>query len=156
MELQTTFSDPKVYARPWTISVDVILVPDTEMLEFVCNENERDLPHYVVNEEDRKKFSTSVKVAPETLKKYVGVYEVKTSAGRPPTYTVTLDGDRLMIQSPVGGGRFVLAAESETTFLAFFAFPAEIEFVKDTQGVVTHLVILTDEGQPKAFRKGTQ
>jgi hypothetical protein len=75
--------------------------------------------------------------------------------GRPLTYTITLEGDQLMVQSPAGGGRFVLAAESETTFLAFFAFPAEIEFVKDVQGVVTHLVILTDEDQPKALRKGS-
>jgi len=155
IELKTTFDDPKVYARPWTISVDVNLVPDTELLEFVCNENERDLQHYVVTEQDRKKFRTSVKVAPETLASYVGVYEVKPSVGRPLTYTITLDGDRLMVQSPDGGGRFVLEAESETTFLAFFAFPAEIEFVKDAQGMVAHLVILTDEGQPKAFRKGS-
>ena len=155
MELKTTFNDPKVYARPWTISVDLNLVPDTEILEFVCNENERDLPHYVVTEEDRRKFRTSVKVAPEILAKYAGIYEVKPLVGRPLTYTVTLEGDRLMVQSPAGGGRFVLAAESETTFLAFFAFPAEIEFVKDVQGVVTHLVILTDEGQPKALRKGS-
>jgi hypothetical protein len=154
MELKTTFDDPKVYARPWTISVGVNLVPDTELLEFVCNENERDLSHYVVNEEDRKKFRTSVKVAPEILAEYVGVYEVNPPAGGTLTYTITLDGDRLMVQSPVGGGRFVLVAESETTFLAFFAFVAEIEFVKDARGVVTHLVILTDEDQPKAFRKG--
>lgn len=155
MELRTTFDDPKVYARPWTISEDVTLVPDTELLEFVCNENERDLPHYVVTEEDRRKFRTSVKIAPEVLAKYVGVYEVHPPVGPPLPYTITLDGDRLMVQSPAGGGRFVLAAESETTFLAFFAFPAEIEFVKDAQGVVTHLVILTDEGQPKALRKGS-
>jgi hypothetical protein len=153
MELKTTFDDPKVYARPWTISVDVNLVPDTELLEFICNENERDLQHYVVTEGDRKKFRTSVTVAPEILAKYVGVYEVKPPVGSPLTYTITLSGDRLMVKSPVGGGRFVLAAESETVFLAFFAFPAEIEFVKDAQGIVTHLVILSDEGQPKALRK---
>ena len=129
-------------------------MPDTELLEFVCNENERDLQHYVVTDEDRKKFRSSVKVAPGILTKYVGVYEVKRPVGPPLTYTITLDGDRLMILSPAGGGRFVLAAESETTFLALFAFPAEIEFFKDAQGVVTHLVILTDEGQPKALRKG--
>lgn len=151
MELKTTFDDPKAYARPWTISVDVNIVPDTELLEFVCNENERDLQHYVVTEGDRRKFRTSVTVAPEILAKYVGVYEVKPPVGPPLTYTITLSGDRLMVKSPVGGGRFVLAAESETTLLAFFAFPAEIEFVKDAQGMVTHLVILTDEGQPKLY-----
>ena len=39
MELKMTFEDAKVYARPWTISLDIVLVPDTELLEYVCGEN---------------------------------------------------------------------------------------------------------------------
>jgi hypothetical protein len=54
MELKTTFDDPKAYARPWTISIEVELMPDTELLEYVCGENERDFQHFVTTDEDRK------------------------------------------------------------------------------------------------------
>src|SRR5262249_38805251 len=52
LELRTTFDDPKAYARSWTISLTVDLMPDTELLEYVCNENERDVPHFVVTPAD--------------------------------------------------------------------------------------------------------
>ena len=40
--LQCTFDDPKAYRKPWTIAVEAGYVPDTELLEYVCNENEKD------------------------------------------------------------------------------------------------------------------
>ena len=46
MELQVTLEDPKVYAKPWTITIPMELVVDLEMLEFVCTENEKDSEHY--------------------------------------------------------------------------------------------------------------
>ncbi len=45
MDLQMTIDDPKTYTKPWTITEDPHLVPDTELLEFVCNENEKDYVH---------------------------------------------------------------------------------------------------------------
>jgi hypothetical protein len=33
--------------RPWTVNVGATLLPDTELIEFVCNENEKDQPHLV-------------------------------------------------------------------------------------------------------------
>ena len=47
MELQITIDDPKMYTKPWTITEDPHLLPDTELLEFICNENNRDLPHMI-------------------------------------------------------------------------------------------------------------
>ncbi len=47
IDLQTTIDDPKAYTRPWTVSYQIRLVPDTELLEYVCNENNRDLEHLV-------------------------------------------------------------------------------------------------------------
>ncbi len=47
MELQITIHDPKMYTKPWTISEDPHLLADTELLEFICNENNRDLPHII-------------------------------------------------------------------------------------------------------------
>jgi hypothetical protein len=45
MDLSVTVDDPKMYTKPFTIKVTELLQPDTDILESVCNENERDLPH---------------------------------------------------------------------------------------------------------------
>ena len=47
LEIQFTVDDPKVYSKPWSFSTEHHLVPDTELLEYICNENERDLKHMV-------------------------------------------------------------------------------------------------------------
>jgi hypothetical protein len=47
LEIQYTVHDPKVYANPWTIKQHHHLTPDTELLEYFCNENEKDLKHMV-------------------------------------------------------------------------------------------------------------
>ena len=43
--MQLTFDDPKTFSRPVTIKFNLVLRPDTDLLEFVCNENEKDLKH---------------------------------------------------------------------------------------------------------------
>ena len=47
LDLQLTIDDPKAYTRPWTVILTKQLLADTELLEFVCNENEKDLTHQV-------------------------------------------------------------------------------------------------------------
>jgi hypothetical protein len=47
LELQLTIDDPKAYTKPWTVSQTMQLAADTELLEYVCNENEKDLQHLV-------------------------------------------------------------------------------------------------------------
>ncbi len=47
MDIQITVEDPKAYTKPWTAELHPELIPDTELIEFVCNENERDSPHLV-------------------------------------------------------------------------------------------------------------
>ena len=44
MEIDVTVDDPKAYTAPWTVRVNQRLLPDTDLIEFVCNENERFLP----------------------------------------------------------------------------------------------------------------
>ena len=46
MDVQITIDDPKTYTKPVTILVKYRLVPDTELLESFCNENEKDLTHF--------------------------------------------------------------------------------------------------------------
>jgi hypothetical protein len=45
MELQLTIDDPKTYARPFTIHLKQRLLPDTDLLESFCAENEKDATH---------------------------------------------------------------------------------------------------------------
>src|SRR5215469_13757408 len=42
MDLEMTFEDPKYYTRPFSFKTTVNLLPDTDALEFVCAENEKD------------------------------------------------------------------------------------------------------------------
>jgi hypothetical protein len=46
MDVQITVDDPKIYTKPITILVKYRLLPDTELLESFCNENEKDLAHF--------------------------------------------------------------------------------------------------------------
>ncbi|MGA2712997.1 MAG: hypothetical protein ABSG41_07800 [Bryobacteraceae bacterium] len=46
MEVQITIDDPKTYTRPWTVKIPWIFVADTELLDWVC-ENEKDTAHMV-------------------------------------------------------------------------------------------------------------
>ena len=47
LEIQYTVDDPKIYAKPWTFTQNHHLTPDTELMEYFCNENEKDLKHMV-------------------------------------------------------------------------------------------------------------
>lgn len=45
MEIEITINDPKAYTRPWTVLVKQTAVPDTDLLDSICLENEKDVPH---------------------------------------------------------------------------------------------------------------
>jgi hypothetical protein len=47
LEIEITVDDPKAYTQPWSIRLNQSLAADTDMLEFVCQENERDARHLV-------------------------------------------------------------------------------------------------------------
>jgi hypothetical protein len=47
LEIEITIDDSKAYTKPWSIHVNQSLAVDQEMLEFVCLENEKDVPHLV-------------------------------------------------------------------------------------------------------------
>ena len=48
MQIEITIQDPKAYTRPFTVRVNHQLMPDTELMEFVCQE--RDAKHSVGQE----------------------------------------------------------------------------------------------------------
>ena len=39
MEVNVTIDDPKAYTKPWGAVIKQHLLPDTELLEFVCEKN---------------------------------------------------------------------------------------------------------------------
>jgi hypothetical protein len=46
LEVVATIDDSKTYAKPWTTTTQkMFLQLNTEIMEFVCNENEKDIPH---------------------------------------------------------------------------------------------------------------
>ena len=45
LEIEVTVNDLKGYTRPWTVKVRQTAVVDTEMLDLICSENEKDVPH---------------------------------------------------------------------------------------------------------------
>jgi hypothetical protein len=46
MEMQVTIDDPKAYTKPWTATIQLTFMPDTDMIEDMCD-NEKDARHEV-------------------------------------------------------------------------------------------------------------
>jgi hypothetical protein len=47
MEIEMTVDDPKAYTKPWTAKVTLDLQLDSDLLEYVCLEGEKDAAHMV-------------------------------------------------------------------------------------------------------------
>jgi hypothetical protein len=47
LEIELTVDDPKAYTAPWTVKLNQVLALDTELLDYVCLENEKDIPNLV-------------------------------------------------------------------------------------------------------------
>ena len=46
LEIEVTIDDPKSYLAPWSVPLHFQLLPDTELIEDIC-ENEKDTQHFV-------------------------------------------------------------------------------------------------------------
>ncbi|MBZ5575846.1 MAG: hypothetical protein LAP40_04725 [Acidobacteriia bacterium] len=131
LDLQVTFDDPKAYTRSWTVPVEFDLVPDGDLIEYVC-ENERDKPHLVGTR------GAEFPVPAEILAQYAGTYE---SRGLPAGVVVSLDGETLMID--IGGGKVPLFAHAPDSFTME---GTGVDFSKDAQGSVTGMTQHWNEG----------
>jgi hypothetical protein len=47
IDLAMTIDDPKAYTKPWIVNLKFNLNPETELIEYVCDENEKDVNHLV-------------------------------------------------------------------------------------------------------------
>jgi hypothetical protein len=45
IDLEIRYDDPKYYTRPFTSKTTLNLIPDSDVIEFVCTENEKDIEH---------------------------------------------------------------------------------------------------------------
>jgi hypothetical protein len=41
LQIDTTVEDPKAYMKPFTVRIDQRYLPDQELIEFICNENQQ-------------------------------------------------------------------------------------------------------------------
>lgn len=125
MDLQVTFDDPQAYTRPWTLPIRLELVPDGDLIEYVC-ENERDRTHMVgqIGEESR--------VPADVMARYIGSYKFSEF---PEPAVVSLEQGQLMID--MGTGKIPLIARSETSFTME---GTGVDFVKDASGAVIALI----------------
>jgi len=41
MDIGITIDDAKAYTKPWGTTVEVTLLPNTQLMEFICLENEK-------------------------------------------------------------------------------------------------------------------
>jgi hypothetical protein len=45
--IEVTIDDPKAYTKTWKVNLSWTLQPDTDLIESICEENNRDLEHMV-------------------------------------------------------------------------------------------------------------
>ncbi|PWU06753.1 MAG: hypothetical protein C5B51_11620 [Terriglobia bacterium] len=138
LDLKITFDDPQAYTRPWTIPVVFDLMPDGDLIEYIC-ENERDAPHLV------GKRGEEFHASAEVLAQYAGTYE---TAAFPSAVVVSLESGRLMIDP--GAGKIPLTAHSENSFTME---GTGVDFVKDAKGAVTAMIQHWTEGDRYYPRK---
>lgn len=142
LEIEETLEDPALYARPWTVTLGAQLVVDTELLEYVCQENEKSRPRMVGKASDDAKHA--IAVAPEILAKYVGTYEYRLPENptTPMFFTIRMEGGTLYV------GARPLIPLSDTSF----GGAGRMEVVRDARGDVMHLLLIGAEGELKAVR----
>jgi hypothetical protein len=59
LQIDLTIEDPKAYTKPWTVRIDQRLLPDQELIEFVCNENQQFGSRIKLNEEPAREPSST-------------------------------------------------------------------------------------------------
>jgi hypothetical protein len=143
MQFQIAYDDPETLTKPLSISLAVTYAADTDMLENVCNEGERDTVRLT------PKVNTSVQLNPAVLAKYTGTYEFREGS-------TVVSGFMGMHQSVslINGQLYLnalpLIPQSETKFAST---GAAAEFLMDAKGTVMRLVLSQTEGDAKYDRK---
>ena len=136
MQLEITFDDPETLTKPLRLALAVNYAADTDLLENVCNETNRDKTHMVST------ANRGVPLSAAVLAKYSGRYGFRegsrTVAGfMGMTQNVTLVNGQLYLNA------LPLIPQTETKFEST---GAAAEFLLDANGKVTRLVLSQAEG----------
>jgi hypothetical protein len=146
LDLQVTFEDPGAYASPWTVAVPLDLVPDTEILEAVCRENEKDFSH--MSSRPAGQPAVDITVPREILARYAGAYEMQGNEKIRPA-VISLSGDALFLNMDETGPQRLIPMSGTN----FSYSGTVIQFVTDEQGAITHFLMHAVEGEDRADRK---
>ena len=117
---------------------------DSDLIEYVCNENEKDSAHLVGKASDLK--SIAVEVVPEILARYVGVYAETAPRGGPIRLEIFLSGAELLF-SRNGRAKEPLTPLSNTKFVKS-ATGAQFEFVEEN-GEIAALQVHNNAGDAR-------
>ena len=130
IDLHVTLEDKGAYTRPWTVPVIVTLAPDTDLLEYVCSENESRRTSLSGRTDEQKR----IVVPADTLSKYAGRYVVDGLAAGIPfkTLDVRLVNGELLLDID-GRGSVPMVALSTTRFTVRLF---ELEFRPNERGVM--------------------
>jgi hypothetical protein len=142
-QFQITYDDPETLTKALSFSLAVNYAADTDMLENVCNESDRNKVHMVAT------ANTGVELSPAVLAKYAGRYEFSdgsrvVAAFMGMTQNVTLVNGQLYLNA------LPLIPQSETKFEST---GAAAEFFLDANGKATRLVLGQTEGATIYDRK---
>jgi hypothetical protein len=130
IDLQVTLEDKGAYTRPWTVPVNVTLAPDTDLLEYVCNENESRRRALSDRTDEQKR----IEIPAETLSKYAGRYVVDGPAPGIPFKALDIrlvDGELLMDIDGRGSLPLLPLSNSRLGVRLF-----ELEFKPNERGVM--------------------
>lgn len=147
LRIDVTFADPGAYLKPVSLTVDMTLAADTELLERVC---ESGSDHWGGTVSDIQR--AAVPVSPDLLKRYVGVFTGFWGAN-PRKVEVTLDKGQLAVRINDNAESEPLTPLSSTLFQSA-ADGLAYDFITDGDGPATDVVeIHVSGGYQYARRK---
>jgi len=148
LDVEITYSDPAIYSRSWTVAVRRELAPDTEMLEWVCNTNNKE--HWVGTASDD--YKNEFKIAPAVLASYVGTYKEQPPIWRSEPRVLELSiTDGHLYGNADGRGNVRLAAVSETEFSGLYGL--NVEVTKPASGSAQQLFVKHVSGNYRFIRQ---
>jgi hypothetical protein len=147
MDVEVTLDDPKTLNRPVRLSFEADFVADTELLEYVCQENERSRSRLIGTADDDKKNAVAVPVS--TLSRYAGEYRLEMPDGPPRLLTVHIRDGALLLDIERISSDMATVPVSQTRFMSQ---GFSVDFHPDGDGPVRELTVTIVEGNLKGVR----
>lgn len=143
MRFQITYDDPVTLTKPLSFSLGVNYAADTDMLESVCNESDRNRVHMIST------ANTGVPLSAAVLARYAGRYEFREGS-RVVAGFMGMTQNVSLIDGQLYLNALPLIPQSETKFEST---GSAAEFRLDASGKVIRLVLGQTEGDAIYDRK---